>query len=58
MFPLLTERDVCELSSLTLSAFRRLRRLGRGPREVRFSERLVRFKREDVELWLQEGSKA
>lgn len=57
MDPLLTERQVCELSGLSLSGFRRLRRLGRGPREIRFSERLLRFRREDVEAWLAKGNR-
>lgn len=52
MEPLLTERDVCELAGLSLSALRRLRRKGQGPKEVRFSARLLRFRKADVEDWI------
>ena len=49
---LLTERQVAALLNCTVSALRRWRLEGRGPRWCKI-ERLVRYRRSDIERWVE-----
>jgi excisionase family DNA binding protein len=49
---LMNEKQVAEFLGVTVSALRRWRFEGRGPRFFRLEGRLVRYRQEDVEGWL------
>jgi len=51
MPPLLTQRDLAALLSLSTRTLERLRTDGGGPRFVRVSRSAVRYRLEDVERW-------
>ena len=52
---LITEEQVAELLTVSVSTVRRLRVSGKGPRYIRVSERVVRYKRRDVLAWMDQG---
>ena len=51
--PLLTERQACVYLQLPLPTFRGLRYRGSGPPEFKIG-RLVRFRQQDLEQWVQQ----
>jgi predicted DNA-binding transcriptional regulator AlpA len=52
---LMTEEQVAKLLLISLSSVKRLRASGKGPRYIRISERVVRYKRRDVLEWMDRG---
>ena len=52
---LMTEQEVADLLRVGLSTVKRLRVAGKGPRYVRISERVYRYKRQDVLEWIEQG---
>jgi predicted DNA-binding transcriptional regulator AlpA len=52
---LMTEQEVADLLRVSLSAVKRLRFKGTGPRYIRISQRVVRYPRKDVLDWMQRG---
>jgi excisionase family DNA binding protein len=52
---LITEEQVAELLTVSVSTVRRLRVSGKGPRYIRISERVVRYRRKDVLEWMEQG---
>jgi predicted DNA-binding transcriptional regulator AlpA len=52
---LMTEQEVADLLRVSLSAVKRLRFSGKGPRYIRISERVVRYPRRGVLDWMQQG---
>jgi predicted DNA-binding transcriptional regulator AlpA len=49
---LLDERDVAELTGMSVASVRRWRLLNRGPRYIKLSS-AVKYRPEDVRAWLQ-----
>jgi predicted DNA-binding transcriptional regulator AlpA len=52
---LMTEEDVAKLLLVSLSSVKRLRASGKGPRYIRVSERVFRYRRKDVLEWMERG---
>ena len=52
---LMTEEQVAKLLLISLSSVKRLRASGKGPRYIRVSKRVVRYKRRDVLEWMERG---
>jgi excisionase family DNA binding protein len=52
---LMTEQEVADLLRVGLSTVKRLRASGKGPRYIRISERVYRYKRQDVVEWMEQG---
>jgi predicted DNA-binding transcriptional regulator AlpA len=52
---LMTEEQVAKLLLISLSSVKRLRASGKGPRYIRVSKRVVRYKRRDVLAWMERG---
>lgn len=52
--PLLTERQAAEYLQLTARALQAWRGNGHGPRFVRISCRCVRYRKADLDTWLEE----
>lgn len=52
---LMTEGDVAKLLLISHSSMKRLRASGNGPRYVRISPRVVRYRRRDVLEWMRQG---
>jgi predicted DNA-binding transcriptional regulator AlpA len=50
---LMTEEQVAKLLTVSVSTVKRLRVSGEGPRSIRISERVVRYRRQDVLDWLR-----
>jgi excisionase family DNA binding protein len=50
---LMTEEQVAKLLTVSVSTVKRLRASGQGPRYLRISERVVRYRRRDVDEWMQ-----
>jgi predicted DNA-binding transcriptional regulator AlpA len=50
--PLLNERDVAELTGMSVASIRRWRLLGKGPRYVKVGGVSVRYDTGDIEAWL------
>ncbi len=50
---LLTTRQVARMFGLSFRAVEEWRRRGRGPKFLQLTSRVVRYRREDVERWLQ-----
>jgi predicted DNA-binding transcriptional regulator AlpA len=51
--PLLKEQDLAKLINMTLHTIRKWRCYGGGPRFIKIGS-AVRYRAQDVELWLQE----
>lgn len=52
---LITEEQVAKLLTVSISTVKRLRASGKGPRYIRISERVVRYRRKDVLDWMEQG---
>jgi predicted DNA-binding transcriptional regulator AlpA len=52
---LMTEEDVAAMLLISHSSMKRLRASGNGPRYIRISPRVVRYKRRDVLDWIRQG---
>jgi predicted DNA-binding transcriptional regulator AlpA len=52
---LMTEQEVADLLRISLTAVKRLRFSGKGPRYVRISQRVVRYPRKGVLDWMERG---
>jgi excisionase family DNA binding protein len=52
---LMTEEQVAKLLTVSVSTVKRLRVSGKGPRYIRVSERVVRYRRKDVLDWMERG---
>jgi predicted DNA-binding transcriptional regulator AlpA len=50
---LMTEEQVAKLLTVSVSTVKRLRVSGEGPRYIRISPRVVRYRRQDVLDWMQ-----
>jgi excisionase family DNA binding protein len=50
---LMTEAAVARLLAVSLSTMKRLRVSGEGPRSIRVGKRAIRYRRSDVDAWLQ-----
>jgi predicted DNA-binding transcriptional regulator AlpA len=51
---LLTTREVAEMLNVTQDGLRRWRREGQGPKAVKLSYHTLRYRLEDVEIWIEE----
>jgi predicted DNA-binding transcriptional regulator AlpA len=51
---LMTEEQVAKLLTVSVSTVKRLRVSGEGPRHIRISERVVRYRRQDVLDWMRQ----
>lgn len=49
---LLTEQQISKLTKIPASTLRSWRKRGRGPRYLRLGDRVVRFRRRDINEWL------
>lgn len=47
------ESEVAEMLLVSKACLRRWRMLGHGPRWIKVGKRLVRYRRHDVERWLE-----
>ena len=54
--PLLTPADIAAELSVTTGHLAQMRYLGTGPRYVKVSGRKVRYRRDDVDKWLEARS--
>jgi predicted DNA-binding transcriptional regulator AlpA len=54
---LLTARQVAAMLSVSLATFKRIRQRGEGPPSIRVGKRAIRYRRRDVERWLQRRPK-
>jgi predicted DNA-binding transcriptional regulator AlpA len=52
---LMTEEQVAKLLTVSVSTVKRLRVSGKGPRYIRISKRVVRYRRQDVLDWMRQG---
>jgi predicted DNA-binding transcriptional regulator AlpA len=52
---LMTEEQVAKLLTVSVSTVKRLRVSGEGPRHIRISPRVVRYRRRDVLDWMERG---
>jgi predicted DNA-binding transcriptional regulator AlpA len=52
---LMTEEQVAKLLTVSVSTVKRLRASGKGPRYIRISERVFRYKRREVLDWMERG---
>jgi predicted DNA-binding transcriptional regulator AlpA len=52
---LITEEQVAKLLTVSVSTVKRLRVSGEGPRFIRISPRVVRYRRRDVLDWMERG---
>jgi predicted DNA-binding transcriptional regulator AlpA len=52
---LITEEQVAKLLTVSVSTVKRLRVSGEGPRYIRISPRVVRYRRKDVFEWMERG---
>lgn len=52
--PLMTEKDLSHYLSVTPSCLQAWRYRGGGPQFVKFSDRCVRYRRDDVDCWLDD----
>ncbi len=50
---LLTEEQFAELSGFSLEAVRRWRKSGTGPKHLLISSRWIRYRRSDVDAWME-----
>jgi len=50
---MLTEAEVARMLGVSLSTVKRLRASGEGPPSIRVGKRALRYRRSDVEAWLQ-----
>ncbi|MBO4700385.1 MAG: helix-turn-helix domain-containing protein [Alphaproteobacteria bacterium] len=50
--PLLTPKQVAKIIGISEYSIARYRKLGIGPKYLRFGEKLIRYRKEDVEEWL------
>lgn len=53
----LIEREVAELTRLSVRTLQGLRHRGGGPRWVKLGARAVRYRLEDVQAWVDEGAR-
>lgn len=53
-----TIREFCEAVGISISSYRRLKREGRGPEELRFSEKIIRISPAVAEKWMRERTAA
>ena len=51
---LMTEEEVAKLLTVSVSTVKRLRVSGEGPRSIRISKRVVRYRRQDVLDWMRQ----
>jgi predicted DNA-binding transcriptional regulator AlpA len=51
---LMTEEQVANLLTVSVSTVKRLRVSGEGPRYIRVSTRVVRYRRQDVLDWMRQ----
>jgi predicted DNA-binding transcriptional regulator AlpA len=51
---LMTEEQVAKLLIVSVSTVKRLRVSGEGPRHIRISQRVVRYRRQDVLDWMRQ----
>jgi predicted DNA-binding transcriptional regulator AlpA len=51
---LMTEEQVAKLLTVSVSTVKRLRVSGEGPRSIRISKRVVRYRRQDVLDWMRQ----
>lgn len=51
---LMTEEQVAKLLTVSVSTVKRLRVSGEGPRHIRISTRVVRYRRQDVLDWMRQ----
>jgi predicted DNA-binding transcriptional regulator AlpA len=51
---LMTEEQVAKLLTVSVSTVKRLRVSGEGPRHIRISQRVVRYRRQDVLDWMRQ----
>ena len=51
---LMTEEQVAKLLTVSVSTVKRLRVSGEGPRSIRISPRVVRYRRQDVLDWMRQ----
>ena len=51
--PLATDKDFASFAGLTLGQVAQLRYLGQGPRFIRVTGRQIRYRWEDIEVWLE-----
>lgn len=49
---LFTEKQAAEMLTVPFFTLRNLRLNGRGPKFIRFNERCIRYKLEDLKEWL------
>lgn len=54
---LLTARQVAAMLNVSLATFKRIRKAGEGPPSIRVGQRAIRYRRRDVERWLQRRPK-
>ena len=50
----MTEEQVAKLLTVSVSTVKRLRVSGEGPRHIRISTRVVRYRRQDVLDWMRQ----
>ncbi|HMS75080.1 helix-turn-helix domain-containing protein [Gordonia sp. (in: high G+C Gram-positive bacteria)] len=50
---LLTEEQFADLSGFGLEAVRRWRKAGTGPKHLLISSRWIRYRRSDVDAWME-----
>jgi len=48
-----TRRELCRANDISIATYKRLQAEGKGPKEIRFSERVVRIAPADAEKWLR-----
>lgn len=53
---LLRPNEVAEILGVTIGALATMRYEGRGPRFIKISAKAVRYRRSDLEAWLEEQS--
>jgi predicted DNA-binding transcriptional regulator AlpA len=46
--------SLSRITSVHVQSYEKMRREGKGPKYLRISERIVRYRRRDVEAWLKE----
>lgn len=55
MQSLLTEVEVANILGVAVPTLRNWRHLGKGPRFLKVGQRIVRYRRDDIEAFLQAG---
>lgn len=50
---LLTETEAAKLIGFSIRTIQKWRMVGRGPQHVRVSSRAIRYRREDIDAWIE-----